>query len=197
VTRRGALALVILALGLSACGGQVEEGAFRAGQAPVCSQPNEHMILLAQTVQTSTRLPCITGYPAGWSYAGDDLRNGSATFWLSAVAASPTSMVHTIEVQLVPSCERTGDPFIVRDATGIVGYRTTGPDGETRRYVYRGGCVIETVALPKGTDPLLIDQADGILGFVSREALAAQLERENDVVLCGVGAAPCAGTSSP
>jgi hypothetical protein len=42
-------------------------------------------------------------------------------------------------------------------------------------------------------DPGILKEARSTLGFLDREALAAELERRFDVVLCGAGAAPCEG----
>jgi hypothetical protein len=179
------LATALLASACSSGGGTELSG----GTQPLCYQPSESLVLLAQTVQDSSRLPCINGYPAGWRFDGYDVRDGSATYWLSSSIAG----YRVVEVQLLPACERSGDRFTVGGTTGVAGYLTTDPGGETRRFVFEGGCVTERIALPEGTDEIVVEQARGILGFLSREALAASLERDYDVTLCGAGADPCIG----
>lgn len=197
--RRTLLALLAASLLLSGCtsgSGGGGDAVIGITPVPVCYRPsdNESIILLAQTVQGSTRLPCITGFPAGWSYAGDDFRRDSATYWLSSAVEGSGSRV--VEVQLLPSCDRTGERFVVQNTTGVDGYLSTDAGGETRRYLFDGGCIIERISLPAGTDELLLEQARSTLGFVGREALAFQLEQERGVILCGAGAEPCVGEAS-
>jgi hypothetical protein len=191
VTRHALLVLTALALFAPACSGGNggDRVIFTGSTVPQCVNPNEGLILLAQTVETATALPCIETFPPGWSFAGRDFRSGLATYWLSSTIAGS----QVVEVQLLPSCDPTGERFEVAGAMDITGYGSKNANGETRTYVFAGGCVIERLLLPSGTDQLLIDQANATLGFASRGDLAAALKSEYDVVLCGAGASPCAG----
>lgn len=165
---------------------------FAHGVEPLCSSTNETATLIAQSVQSATRLPCIAGYPAGWSFLDKDIRRGSTTYWLSSSVVGAGSKA--IEVQLLPSCDPEGEPFTDIRAVGAAAYRVTSTSGETNTYVFDGGCVIERIDLSPGTTvPTLIDEARSTLGFRDREVLAAALEEEYDVVLCGAGAEPCEG----
>jgi hypothetical protein len=150
------------------------------------------MILIAQSVQSATRLPCITGYPAGWSFLDKDVRRDSTTYWLTSSVVGVASRV--IEVQLTASCEPEGEPFTDPRAVGADAYRSTSATGEARSYVFEGGCVVEQIMLPpETTDPAVLEQAKGMLGFIDRQALATTLEERYDVTLCGAGADPCEG----
>jgi hypothetical protein len=155
---------------------------------PLCDPPSQSLILLAQTVQDATQLPCIAGFPAGWSYGGEDFRSGSATYWLTSAIVGQRA----IEVQLLPSCDREGEPFTPEVPTGVAGYVTTEPDGETRRFVFDGGCITQRIAVPASDRSLLVEARE-TLGFVDRAGLARRLEADDDVTLCGAGAAPCIG----
>ena len=44
-----------------------------------------------QSVQTATRLPCIAGYPAGWSFLDKDVRRDSSTYWLTSAVVGAGS----------------------------------------------------------------------------------------------------------
>ena len=179
---------ILLAVGMAMLTAGCSAGEPPHATQPLCNRPNESMVLLAQTVQDATRLPCITGYPAGWSYGGYEFQDGSGTYWLTSTIAG----AEAVEVQLLPSCEREGKSFPV-GITGIQGYRATDATGETRRFLFDGGCVIERIAPSVASDDLLLQQARDALSFQDREALAAALEREYDAVLCGAGAEPCVG----
>jgi hypothetical protein len=189
--RRGS-ALIVVALALSACATPDRAGdPFSHGTEPLCSEQNETMILIAQSVQSATRLPCIAGYPAGWSFLDKDVRRGSSTYSLSSSVVG--GGVQAVEVQLLPSCDAEGEPFTDERAVGADAYLGTTAAGETRTYLFDGGCVVERIFVPEGTDPELLRQARSTLGFVSREHLAATLEQDHDVILCGAGAEPCEG----
>jgi hypothetical protein len=156
---------------------------------PGCAAPSQTLVLLAQTVQSATWLPCVAGMPDGWTYAGSDLRSGSATYWLSSAVLGSQA----VEVQLLSSCRATGDPVPVEGNRDIAGYVSSDGSTQTRTFVFEGGCIVEQIALASTNDPSILDQAQGTLGFLDRTTLAATLERDYDVVLCGAGATPCIG----
>jgi hypothetical protein len=191
VSRRLGLALLVVTT-LTACAPPGDgNNPFAHGQEPLCSGQNESIILIAQSVQTATRVPCITGYPAGWSFLDKDVRRDSATYWLTSSVVGVAS--RAVEVQLLPSCEPRGEPFTDLRAVGADAFLATSATGETRSYVFEGGCIVQQIDLGPETDPLLMEQARSTLGFASREAIARTLDEEYGVTLCGVGAAPCEG----
>jgi len=193
VSRRTAFAGLVAALALTACAPPRDgNNPFAHGVEPLCSATNETMTLIAQSVQTSTRLPCIAGYPAGWSFLDKDVRRGSTTYWLTSSVVGVGS--RPVEIKLVASCDPQGERFTDPRAVGADAYRATSATGETNTYVFEGGCVIERIDLPpETTAPTLIAEARSTLGFLNRRALAERLETEYGVRLCGAGAAPCEG----
>jgi hypothetical protein len=193
VRRRARLTWLIAALALTACAPpQDGNNPFAHGVEPLCSAANETMTLIAQSVQSATRLPCVAGYPAGWSFLDKDVRRSSTTYWLTSSVVGVGS--RPVEIRLVASCDPQGDPFTDPRAVGADMYRATSATGETNTYVFDGGCVIERIDLPpETTAPTLIAEARSTLGFLDRERLAERLEAEYGVRLCGAGAAPCEG----
>lgn len=191
--RRALLAVAVAVPLLSSCSPQTGQAELGGRIEPLCHEPTAALLLLAQTVQSATKLPCIAGYPAGWSYGGDDFRKGSGTFWLDSAIAGE----HAVEIQLLPSCDATGEPIDVPDVTGIEGSASTGAQGQTRWYEFDGGCIEQTIALGSaGFDAGLLREAELTLGFIDRKELAATLQRDYGVALCGAGAEPCPGGSS-
>ncbi len=193
MSRRLAISLLVATWVLAACAPpQDGNNPFAHGTEPLCSEANETMILIAQSVQSATRLPCITGYPAGWSFLDKDVRRDSTTYWLTSSVVGVASRV--IEVHLTASCDPQGEPFSDPRAVGADAFQASSATGETRTYVFEGGCVVERIMLPpETTDPAVLDQAKGMLGFIDRRALAARLAERYDVTLCGAGADPCKG----
>ena len=67
-------------------------------------EDSELLLLAAQAVPSATLLPCVSSFPAGWSYGGSDVRSGNARFWL----ASDRAGFHAVEVSLTRSCTTIG-----------------------------------------------------------------------------------------
>jgi hypothetical protein len=65
-------------------------------------------------------------------------------------------------------------------------------DGALRSIPIEGGCV--TYHVPPGTEPGSVPSFDpgGGLAFVDRDVLVAAVEQDEDLVLCGADAPPCA-----
>lgn len=187
--RRALLAVAVAVPLLASCSPQVGQTELGGRIEPLCHEPTEALILLAQTVQTATQLPCIAGYPAGWSYGGDDFRRDSGTFRLDSAIAGPSA----VEVELLARCEPAGEPIDIPSATGIEATISAGARSETRWFVFDGGCVVQTIALGSSSDEGLLEEARLTLGFLDRAEIAASLQREKGLTLCGAGAEPCAG----
>src|SRR5205823_11145651 len=68
-------------------------------------------ILEAQAIPSATLIPCIEPTPAGWAYAGSEVRTGFVRFWFDSDRAG----VHAMEVTMTPSCDVAG---MARAASG-------------------------------------------------------------------------------
>jgi membrane-associated phospholipid phosphatase/tRNA A-37 threonylcarbamoyl transferase component Bud32 len=148
---------------------------------PACSS-NRTMILMAQAVPSATRLPCIRLLPLGWSLSGATIVRDRATFELLVIGGSgghgsvqlqlgnaPTSAA--VQVTLTPACPPTGD------------------EPSVRVLEVEGGCIVYRSSLPAGVEPVPSFDPDGGLSFVPRSQLVAFVDRDEDLILCGAGAA--------
>ncbi len=59
-------------------------------------------------------------------------------------------------------------------------------------YHVPGGCAVYRSTLPPESLPIVSFQASGGLAFESRRDLVDHVAREEELILCGVGAPPCA-----
>jgi membrane-associated phospholipid phosphatase/tRNA A-37 threonylcarbamoyl transferase component Bud32 len=159
---------------------------------PNCGTENV-MILMAQSVPTSTAVPCIAALPAGWTLGGVQIRNNRGRFWLDSDKAGS----HAIEASLVPrdSCDVSGATRVPSDQVGATRYDQATrlpPDLiETRYYLLPGGCVTYRFHLRGGAEGSLV-LAGGALALEPRSRLVDKVRSSTGLRLCGAGAA-CPG----
>lgn len=168
-----ALALVALAAA-SAC------TAIRDAASPVCT--GEHvdaLVLVAQSVPTADRVPCIRGYPAGWNLAKVQVRSGQTSFTLD----SDRGGISALRVTLQARCDVTGATQVPTDEAGTMRYeRILSVDAgfrAVRSYRFPGGCVTYRFQFGR-RGQALVNEASVAVGFVSRTRIDARLRHESD-----------------
>ena len=145
------------------------------------------MILMAQAVDSATLLPCIESLPSGWDFGGADIEDDLAMFWLNAEDAGERAVTVTL----------TRDCPIEGEQVRIDGVESQPPDvalseqplPQSRSYVFDGGCA--TYALSAAAVSFVND-ADAALGFIPRGAIVHSVAEDEDLTVCGAGAA-CPG----
>jgi hypothetical protein len=160
-----------------------------------CGLDERSLVLTAQAVPSATLVPCVAELPAGWSYAGADIRSGRARFWLD----SDRGGFHAVEVELTPSCD-TSNAVEVRPAPDEIGARVYAepialdPALWANRYVvFSGGCATYRYRFAAGAPSTLSLEAEEALGFFPRSALVQDVEERYGLTLCGAEAPPCDG----
>jgi tRNA A-37 threonylcarbamoyl transferase component Bud32/membrane-associated phospholipid phosphatase len=149
------------------------------GRSPGCGQiwNGEQIVLIAQSVPSAERVPCLNPLPAGWSMPSFMVRDGRSEFTLESDRAvgSPIEVVLTASCDperatRVPSDELRTDRYeridTLRDA-----YRGT------RFYLFEGGCVTYGFDFVGEGRTALAEQASLILSFRSREDIRTDIER--------------------
>lgn len=160
-----------------------------------CRLDQPSLLLTAQAVPSATLLPCVAELPAGWDYAGSDIRSGWARFWLD----SDRGGFHAVEIELTRTCD-TSESVEVRPAPDETGARVFAepialePALWANRYVvFAGGCVTYRYRFVPDAPSTLSLEAEEALGFFPRSALVRDVEERFGVTLCGAGAPPCDG----
>jgi hypothetical protein len=193
IRRLGAALLCVLCIAaMSACG-------LNASQTTSCDLRDapDLMLLVAQSVPSATRLPCVSTLPAGWHFDSSDIRSGYASFSLDNDVAGDVAVTDT----LTRSCDTAGAVEVPTTA-GEVGLHRFELPGQlsggyraTRFYVFDGGCITYRFAFAPGAGGAFTAEADSALGFLTRAEVRRQLQENLGVELCGAGAPPCPGST--
>ena len=160
---------------------------------PACDDPGGRAnVLVAQSVPSATRLPCVESLPAGWEVGGGTVRDSGTTFWLD----SAVSGIHAVEVTLTETCDTSGASEIVPAADEVGAHVTVEPTSldpyESSRFIeFEGGCVTYRYAFSPGTPATVALEVDASLSFLPRDAVAHAVEVTTGATLCGAGAPPC------
>ena len=153
-------AVVALALGAGCTTGVGD------AEAPLCSTDRvEALVVVAQSVPTAGRVPCISSYPAGWKLGTVDVHNGRSSFELKA--GDDGSEVNVV---LEKECDVTGAVEVATDERGTARYDRLPSPTEARtvrNYKFAGGCVTYEFHFG-GPRSALLDQASLAIGLVSR-----------------------------
>jgi membrane-associated phospholipid phosphatase len=191
-TRRVLLAAAVLAALLVAV--DASANAFRPASAlgahpPVCGT-GPSMILSAQAVPSSARLPCIAALPSGWTVGGTDIRNGQAQFWLDSDQAGGKA----VTITLTAACDTSGASRIPSDQPGAARFErplSLEPQFALQRmYTFPGGCVTYQFSFIAGAAPALAIPVDTAITFEPRSTLVDYVKRTEGLTLCGRDA-PC------
>jgi hypothetical protein len=139
---------------------------------------NSVIIAMAQSVPTTTLIPCLRLLPAGWSLADLDVRRGKSQF----VLASDRDGSRALTVVLAASCDVRGAVSVPTDEAGTHRYErpqriTSGYAGE-RYYVYSGGCTTYRFDLHGSSRAEPVNEGSLAVGFVTRDAVRAAVSRD-------------------
>ena len=170
-------AVAALVLALAGCSAQVPRPALAR-----CTDV-ERLALVAQSVPSTSYVPCAAGLAEGWSTGQVDVRNGHT----SLVLTSDRNSGHPVDVELTPSCDPgTASPEPARTPGGRTYLQLTGIDP---RYVgllydvFPGGCVTYRFDFPRGPHIALMAQLQSGIGFVPRWQLRHLVEQRLGVTL--------------
>lgn len=170
--------LLILALAQAGCTG----GAPGFATAPYCSSI-ERLGLVAQSVPSSSYVPCLTRLPTGWRSDELEIRSGLTSFELISDRAEG----HPARVEFRRRCDPSeGAPIPPRTLGGrtYLALRTITPRFSGRMYdEFPGGCVTYTFDFERGPHIALMAELESAVGFVPRAELANSLRHQLEVEL--------------
>jgi tRNA A-37 threonylcarbamoyl transferase component Bud32 len=190
--RRIVLTLTVLFSGLLAVGVTVGNlggfGLFSAPSVPIphppdCQNPEDPVILMAQSVETASRVPCLDSLPVGWSFDSLYVRDGSSRFLLSYDREN----TRPVTVLLEPSCDTSGASEVPSDEPETRRFERIRVIGDVfsgdRIYTFEGGCVRYEFDFVNSRSASLANEVSLGLGFLSRAEGERLLERETGLDL--------------
>jgi hypothetical protein len=155
--------------------GGVETAPIRA-QALRC-EPHEPLLLMAQSVPTASLVPCIEILPVGWTLGDVVVGNDRSRFTLTSDRGG------VLVAELTASCDLAGAVEITSQQPGARRYlrieRDAAGGTTTRTYTFPGGCVTQRLVAPEASRQQLASESSSVLGFTTRDALAAALRRDS------------------
>lgn len=135
-------------------------------------------VLMAQSVPTSTMIPCTVLLPVGWKVSTVYAHSGGSYFNLSSDRAG----AHVLVVRLLPSCHIQGTAEVPTDEPGTRRYErvlSIAPAFRmVRYYTYAGGCTTYTFNMRDGVR-VPPSEASLAVGFVRREDVAARVREDS------------------
>ena len=172
-SRRALLAAIAL-LAFGAGCGRVESQA-----APTCVPKGaDTLALVAQSVPTAAKVPCIANYPAGWHFASLSVRNGKTQFTLDSDRAG----ISAVKVTLQPECDVAGATEIPSDEPGTRRFERiiSVVDGfqAVRSYSFDGGCITYRFDFDR-QGRALVNEASVAIGFMDRTAVDALVRQRS------------------
>jgi tRNA A-37 threonylcarbamoyl transferase component Bud32 len=139
----------------------------------------EPLWLMAQSVPSTSLVPCVQLLPAGWSVAEVAVNNGRSVITLNHDRAGNAAL----EVELRAACDLTGATEVTSERPEARRYvlidRGPAQFSATRSYVVPGGCVTARFTAPPAQQDLAGETASAI-GLTTRQELAQALSRRSD-----------------
>ena len=142
--------------------------------------PANGIVLMAQAVDTASRLPCLDAVPLGWHLSDVQVRDGSGRFWLD----SDRDGARAIEVALTASCDTrtaTEIPSDREDVRRLESVRRISPEyAGTRYYVFDGGCLTFDFHLGGDSHGEALALASELIGALPRGDLRTQVTEDSN-----------------
>ena len=144
---------------------------------PACAAVRiEPLYLAAQAVSTSDRIPCVNGYPGGWTLGSLKVRDGRATFTLDSDRGGSDALTVTLQER----CDLAGAMEVPSDQPGATRFDqipdvSAGFRGQ-RAYRFDGGCITYRFDIRSERAGALVDEASLAVGYLTRAEVEARMD---------------------
>jgi hypothetical protein len=139
----------------------------------------EPLWLMAQSVPSASRVPCMQFLPVGWRVAEVAVNNGRSVITLDHDRAGKRAVV----VRLTASCDLTGATEVTSEQSGARRYlridRNVPRFSATRAYAFPGGCITAQISAPATSGQQLTTETSSAIGFTTRPELRRALSQRS------------------
>jgi tRNA A-37 threonylcarbamoyl transferase component Bud32 len=143
----------------------------------------EPLWLMAQSVPSASRVPCVQLLPAGWEVAQVTVNSGRSVITLNHDRAGTAAVV--VELTSASACDLAGTEKVTSEQSGADRYWRVDSYAPvfaaTRFYVFhQGGCITARLTAPAGSRQQLITESSSAFGFTTRQELDRALRQRSD-----------------
>jgi hypothetical protein len=139
----------------------------------------EPLWLQAQSVPTTSQVPCLSSLPAGWTLTNVAVNDGRSVITLAHDRAGADAVV----VRLTATCDPRGATEVISGQPGARRYmrieRLAPQSSATRFDVFAGGCVTTRLTAPAAYRAQLTSEAASLLSFTTRAQLRQALDQRS------------------
>jgi hypothetical protein len=136
-------------------------------------------VLLAQSVPTADRVPCIARFEAGWHFADQLVKSGDGWFTLDNDRAG----VSAVRIKLTETCSTRGFTEIASDEPDTIRFeRVLSVEGRfraVRAYKFDGGCVTYRFNFSQ-RGQALVNEVSSMITFATRKDIDESVRREHN-----------------
>jgi tRNA A-37 threonylcarbamoyl transferase component Bud32/membrane-associated phospholipid phosphatase len=142
----------------------------------------EPLWLMAQSVPSASRVPCVQLLPAGWTVARVTVNDGRSVITVDHDRAGKRAVV--VELTAATACDLAGAEEVTSELRGAQRYWRVDREfpvfAATRFYVFSGGCITERFTVPAASGLRLTTETTSAIGFTTRQELDRALRQRSD-----------------
>jgi hypothetical protein len=142
----------------------------------------EPLWLMAQSVPSASRVPCVQLFPVGWEVTRVTVNNSRSVITVDHDRAGKGAVV--VELTAASACDLAGAEKVTSELRGAQRYWRVDSYAPvfaaTRFYVFSGGCVTARLTAPAGSRQQLITETSSAFGFTTRQELRRALSQRSD-----------------
>ena len=135
---------------------------------------------MAQSVPSSSLVPCLRSLPTGWMVGRVTVNNGRSVILLDHDRAG----AGVVTLRLTAACAPQGATEVTADQPQIRRYQRVdrlAPRFEATRFdLFPGGCVTAQTAAPAANRAEVTGELSAILGYTTRQGLQQALDQRSD-----------------
>jgi hypothetical protein len=154
---------------------------------PIC-EVRAPTILMAESVKSASKIPCVVALPVGWRFAGFTAEDGRSTFALDSEAGGEDALLVILTADC-PDAARAGEPVHGDEPGADVTHRVQSEDPyeAVRALRFEGGCAVYEMRFASGAPAeRLVADVGRAISFIERDEIDRGIRDELGLDPAGV-----------